>query len=568
METRSKSQSGRNESNMAEQENHSTGKATLIKSTTKKAKYQEQHEHELDNAEADNDNDLSLNEAIQYEKGVNAENNAIKGLVASRIEQINNTPLNSPVATKSASKTKKKLRMVGAKDGKLSMEEESVDVDFDKIIDDHAEPSKEGNNSSDSLVLVLKDLAATVKRLESKMDNMEKDRKVTKKEVRQMTIVQSQDSAALTDLTKTVDNQQDEIKMLVGVVSRQQQQIDDLTYKLNNLYTQNNSKKLTISGLAETQGENCFHEVANFFKNIMKIEKQIPLKLAKRIGTGTNRAMLIKLQHFEHKTLIFQKFDRLKQANRSRNNPYFISDQLPEAWAERRRFVQHIKFQNSKLPTQAQHNVAVARGTIMIDDQEYQPPMTAPGISDLFDISLADKAAIQAVEVTEGDPETLNQSVFQGYATEAFSAEQVRKQYLHLKTKHPNATHLMAAYRIPGTDFTNNQGVIDDGEHGGGRALMKVLFKEKSENTAVFVARYYGGKHLGVARFQAIEKAAKSAMDKATEAIRKARRPPSAQELAQINFQIQQETRQQQQPKEWGEDSDVYTEDSQSADSD
>lgn len=105
----------------------------------------------------------------------------------------------------------------------------------------------------------------------------------------------------------------------------------------------------------------------------------------------------------------------------------------------------------------------------------------------------------------------------------------------------------MAAFRIPGGDFSTNQGLIDDGEHGGARAMMKTLFKEKSDNSAVFVVRYYGGKHLGTARFQAIEKAAKSAINKLQEATLQARRPLSQEELIQVNNEIQQAAEQQQQ---------------------
>lgn len=147
------------------------------------------------------------------------------------------------------------------------------------------------------------------------------------------------------------------------------------------MYVQNNSKKLTITGLAETQGENCFHEVSNFLKNVMKIDTQIPLKMALRIGNGENRMMLIKLKYFEHKSLIFQKFDRLKTINKSRQTPYYISEQLPEVWAERRRFVQHLKYHNSKLPSSQQHNIAVKKNQLEIDGEEYKAPMTPPTLT-------------------------------------------------------------------------------------------------------------------------------------------------------------------------------------------
>lgn len=583
METRSKSQSstGKNEDSMADIEVHSTGKQHATSRL-----------REGDNSHSDSDKEMHLKQHHAESKIISAdatsENATLKGLVASRIEQINNTPPNSP-STGVRNKTKQnkkrnKLRMVGAKNGKLSVEEEESDTNEPGMDNqrNHAESSQRKNQESgkqlnpNSVMDILHELNSTVKRLEDKIDNMDKERRSQNKKVRNMELAISQDSAALTAITDSVDNHDEKIKALTGIVTRQQQQIEDLTYKLNNLFVNQNSKKLTIAGLAETQGENCFHEVSNFFKNIMKIDTQIPLKMAKRTGVGEARLMLIKLKYHEHKSLIFQNLGQLKIANKKRPKPYYISDQLPEVWAERRRFTQHIKFQNSRLPAEAQHNVEVKRGVLEVNGTPYEPLLQTPSISDIMNMTNAERASLQELDITAGDTENLNKSRFIGYAADAFSFDQVKKQQLAIRLKHPTATHISAAFRVPGDDFTTNQGLVDDGEHGGARAIMKVLFKEKRENTAVFVVRYYGGKHLGPARFGSIEKAAKSAIDKVQEATLRARRPLSQEELAQLNQEIQlaaeqQENQERQQQRRFNWDSQAdSTEDSddQSVDTD
>lgn len=551
METRSKSQSGKKEINMAE--NQSTGKPLLVKN----AKFKDNN-----NSHSDSDKEICLKQNKQDASMLNeatSENAGVKGMVAARIDQINNTPQNTPNPSRSKSnrnKKRSKLKMVGAKNGKLSVEEDDVDADIEEgtdmetEIDQHAEDSQlqraTDQHDPNSLFGILRELTSTVKRLEDKIDNMDKDRKINNKKVRTMEIVQSQDSAALTNLHEKSEDQEERIKSLTGVVIRQQQQIDDLTYKLNNMFVHQNSKKLSISGLSETQGENCFHEVANFFKNIMKIDTPIPLKMAIRVGNGDSRIMVIKLKYFEHKSLIFQNLDQLKAANKKRPKPYYISDQLPEAWAERRRFTQHLKFQNSRALPNARHNITVKKGVLELDGSPYEPPLQPPTIADIMSLSATARAAVQAAEITQGESETLNLSQFIGFAAQAYSLEQVRRLYTKLRIQHPNASHISAAFKIPGPDFATNQGIIDDGEHGGGRAIMKMIYKDKLENMAVFVIRYYGGRHLGAARFLAIERAAKTAIDKAQEEIRQARRPPTQQELVQLNQEIQLAAQQQQ----------------------
>lgn len=55
-------------------------------------------------------------------------------------------------------------------------------------------------------------------------------------------------------------------------------------------------------------------------------------------------------------------------------------------------------------------------------------------------------------------------------------------------------------------------GFCDDKEYGAGTRLRKLIYEEKSKDTAVFVVRKYGGLHLGFNRFQTIENLAKMAI--------------------------------------------------------
>lgn len=229
METRSKSQSGKElnmEINMADThaENHSTGKQTLIKTFAKKTG------DKINNSLTDSEKDgllqesSTLNQQGVIAEGDNAGENALKGIVASRVQQINNTPPNSPLqplksTSMNKSKRKPKLRMVGAKDGKLSVEEEDS---WDELGHSGAmlkERDHDENSQSADLISILRELTSTVKRLESKIDNIEKEKKGTNKKVREISLVQSQDSAAITDLTTKVDTHEEQVKTLTGIVA-------------------------------------------------------------------------------------------------------------------------------------------------------------------------------------------------------------------------------------------------------------------------------------------------------------------------------------------------------------
>ena len=57
---------------------------------------------------------------------------------------------------------------------------------------------------------------------------------------------------------------------------------------------------------------------------------------------------------------------------------------------------------------------------------------------------------------------------------------------------------------------------MDDGEHGGGRALLKLMEKSEIHNRVILVARIYHGEHIGKKCFEGITSAAKSAISRST----------------------------------------------------
>lgn len=311
---------------------------------------------------------------------------------------------------------------------------------------------------------------------------------------------------------------------------RQDQQIQTLTNQVNSAYALKNQKNIITNGIPETQGENCFHEVAHFLKHALSLDK-ILLKYARHLGKGQHRPMLIRLAKFSDKSVIFQNIDKLKQYNQGKQRPFYLTDQLPEAWAERKRFMYHLKQQNKKLPTAQQMKVTVKQGSIFFDEQEYTPPLKAPTVSEFLNLSPERRKMIRSLEVIKGEEETKMESIFMGYATDAFSIKEVEDYYYHVRLLSPEVTHVMCAYRLPGVDFTKIQGGIDDGEYGGSRTLLNLLNKAMEVNKAVFVVRYYGGKHLGPQRFTCIENAANSALHKLNRYLARMRQPPTQKEL-------------------------------------
>lgn len=403
------------------------------------------------------------------------------------------------------------------------------------------------DNSSQDLTQILRELSSTVKRLEKTIGKIDKGSRTTNRQVSAIETIQSQDSVKIRGLVDKIDDQEDKINALIGIVIKQDQQIQALTNKIDVNYVKENKNNLFINGVAETPGEDCYREVTNFFKNVLKIEKPIHLTQAFRVGKGPKRPILAKLKTVGDKADIYTKTDKLREINRGRDNPYFIADQIPDAWAEKKRVNNFFKQQNARLPIAHQHQVEVKKGTLLINKKPYVPAVRALTTAERCNMSPEQKRVLRQLEIVEGPPEQHESSKFCGYAAEAYSTDKVQKLYEAMCLRVPDATHIMCAYRFPGLDLTESQGFIDNGEHGAGRLLLNLLQKNKIQNKVVFVTRHYGGQHIGPKRFQLIEKAASAAISILLKKESDARKPLTPEQLQELNQQIQQQASQRQQ---------------------
>jgi uncharacterized YigZ family protein len=95
-------------------------------------------------------------------------------------------------------------------------------------------------------------------------------------------------------------------------------------------------------------------------------------------------------------------------------------------------------------------------------------------------------------------------SEFRGYVAPAASADEAESFVAARRRDHPDATHVVPAYRVP-ADPDDERGRLreyasDDGEPGGsaGKPALGVLKRRGVRNVVCAVVRYHGGVNLGV----------------------------------------------------------------------
>lgn len=120
----------------------------------------------------------------------------------------------------------------------------------------------------------------------------------------------------------------------------------------------------------------------------------------------------------------------------------------------------------------------------------------------------------------------INGSEFIGYVAPVDTIAAAERVITAVEAEHPDATHVVPAYRVPaGTERADQPGAVmlrewgsDDGEPSGsaGKPALNVLVQQELRNVAAAIVRYYGGTNLGVGGLaRAYARGVKEAVDAA-----------------------------------------------------
>ena len=188
-------------------------------------------------------------------------------------------------------------------------------------------------------------------------------------------------SAALEAMDRSVKKLEEQVRILHGVVQKQDQRLMISRMEKENDAVKSMSNNLVISGLDEVAEETeakTAELVTDFFSQTMKISSKIPLNSAQRIGKSTPRTILVKLQDGSNKGEIFKHAKNLKEVKNNSDGAIFVNNQLPQS-------VQEIKMQyrkwirhNHGLTDTNKRNMEMKKGELYVDNQPYDPPVKPP----------------------------------------------------------------------------------------------------------------------------------------------------------------------------------------------
>ena len=212
----------------------------------------------------------------------------------------------------------------------------------------------------------------------------------------------------------------------------------------------------------------------------------------------SSRNIVVKLTSSKIKNKIFKNVTNLKGTKH-----LIVQEQLPQEIIERKkRLWSKYKAAKERAKTDRTVRVSWSLDKLIIN-----------GVVHTYkdDVQIVSpEENYNAQEVTHTQQVVEQKSKFIGHAAKLSRNTPVSSVLATLASDANTSTadHTIYAYR-----YGNVEGCSDDGEHGAGLRLLKVLQSKQANNTFVAVTRWFGGQHLGPRRFELIETSAKDALD-------------------------------------------------------
>lgn len=307
-----------------------------------------------------------------------------------------------------------------------------------------------------------------------------------------------------------------DMQQIKGVIQRHATQLQVHESKVTDLTARSMAKNLLISGIVEDHHENCKEQVRKFLLEELDInialDEDLKIKVAHRLGfrredINSDRAMIIKVND-KLKELILNNIEHLEGRKNRKGKSYYINIQQPEAKIEAKRNAKALlkrfqeKFKSAKVEM---------RGDKVYMNNEWQRPLLeAPRVDQLF-YDPEEQKQLGKLKILYSPPVDERSSNFWAAACRVDSIQIARQAYKKIRQDHPTMSHISAAV-VSTHEGNMTSGLADDLEHGAGFRILRKIREVKQQNIVVFVARKFGGEHIGGRRFEIIEKVAEKAI--------------------------------------------------------
>jgi hypothetical protein len=146
--------------------------------------------------------------------------------------------------------------------------------------------------------------------------------------------------------------------------------------------------------------------------------------------------------------------------------------------------------------------ISVKDNHVLVNGSKFSDNVHPPTPEDIIFMQADETNKLQKIEFVFTDPVHKQNSTFKAYMTNVTNEQECRMAYKAISTMANVArkTHLISAYKL----LSGHGGWNDDGDHGLGRFIHRLMTDRGLTDKMIFLTREYGGQHLGQVRFEII----------------------------------------------------------------
>ena len=311
------------------------------------------------------------------------------------------------------------------------------------------------------------------------------------------------------ELRTNVEVLQKRLQITEGLTLRNQSKILQQTDQITDLKCRSMRDNVVINGIPEGTNETweqSKEKFKTFLKDDLKIQDTNDVMIDRVHRTGQKngrkpRPLIAKLINTTSKDTIFKNVKNLKN-----KKEISVQEQLPPEVSECRKRL-WAKYKEAK--TNSANKVSWATDRLIINGVSYSSK------DENIEINPAESSR-KNIDLHHTAHVVVEDSTFMGHAVRISSKEDVSDVLAELlKDKAvAGATHNVYAYRVQDANGQIFERSKDDGEHGAGYQILKMLREREETNVMIVVTRWFGTKHLGPRRFQCIKESAENALQK------------------------------------------------------
>ena len=301
---------------------------------------------------------------------------------------------------------------------------------------------------------------------------------------------------------------QERLLVAEGLIIQGQSKALQQAEQITDLKCRSMRENIVVHGISEDKDEDwqmSQTKIKNFLKNDLKIDdaEDMEIDRAHRSGqkiAGKPRPIIVKFLASNSKEKVFKNVKNLKHKNH-----LSVQEQLPPEVNECRKRL-WTKYKAAK--ADPKNRVSWSTDKLVVNG------VSISAKDENVEIRPSDHADTE-IAVHHSEHVTIQDSTFMGHCAEIESKDEIPIVLADLLRDRAvaGATHNMYAYRITGKNGQMIEGSKDDGEHGAGYNLLKLLRDRDEKNVMVIVTRWFGKTHLGPRRFEIIRDCAEKTLD-------------------------------------------------------